>query len=52
MTNYRFEIIGRINAETPDDAMDILGLQLEDIVIDSKIVLFDGNTIVSEWDIK
>jgi hypothetical protein len=42
MTIYRFEVIGRINAETVDDAIDILRLQLDDIVIDSKVTLFDG----------
>lgn len=48
MTNYRFEITGKINSDSVDDAMDILHLSIENVVVSSKIVLFDGKTIVSE----
>lgn len=48
MTTYRFEITGRIDTESVDDAMDILHLKLEDVVIESKITLFDGKTVVTE----
>jgi len=48
MTSHNFEIRGRINAETIDDALDILTLQLEDVASVSKITMFDGKTKVSE----
>lgn len=43
MATYRFEITSKLDTETVDDAMDILHLQLGDVVIESKITLFDGN---------
>jgi len=48
MTSHNFEIRGRINAETIDDALDILHLQLEDVASVFKITMFDGKTKVSD----
>ncbi len=48
MSVYRFEITGRINSGSVDEAMDILQLELEGVVLDSKITLFDGKNILSE----